>query len=162
MLPIPCYTYEEQRKTEQKVDVGPSDAALLLMMFSCCLSHTLVVTDDVDLYEADEPIPKLHLRRYINLTRKLLFRALWLDEILPSMFSTRSQSEYYLDSNYFGLSVISAATRALRDLYDRSSRWPICECYSRYIWFFSTMHFYPEINSCSDMYSVPTGFMMNR
>lgn len=133
MLPIPGDEYEEQRKTEQKVDVGPSDAALLLMMFSCCLSHTLVVTDDVDLYEADEPLPKLHLRRYINLTRKLLSRALWLDEILPSMCSTRSQALPHLDSNYFGLSVISAATRALRDLYDRSSRRPICECCSRFM-----------------------------
>jgi hypothetical protein len=130
ILPIPCYSSAEQKKIEQKVDVGPSDAAVLLMMFSCCLSHTLVITDDADLYEADEPIPKLHLRRYINLARKLLFRALWLDEILPSMCSTRSQIEYCLDSNYFGISVIAAVTRALRDLYDRSSRRPICE-YSR-------------------------------
>jgi hypothetical protein len=58
ILPIPCYSCAEQKQIEQKVDVGPSDAAVLLMMFSCCLSHTLVVTDDADLYEA--PLAKVH------------------------------------------------------------------------------------------------------
>jgi hypothetical protein len=130
IISSPCYSCRRENRPEQRqqIEVESSDAALLLMIFSCCLSHTLVVTDDADLYEADEPIPKHHLRKYINLSRKLLFRACWLDEILPSMSNVRHQRANDWDSNYFGLSVISAAVRALRDLYDRSSRRPICEC----------------------------------
>ena len=107
------------------MEVGINDGAVLLLVFSCCLSHTLVVTDDSDIHEMDEPIPKHQLRRYIALMRRLLYRSCWLDEILPSMSRTASQDRRS-DSNYLGLSLISAAVRTMRDLHDRSSRRPLC------------------------------------
>jgi len=122
----PCCTDDPTQKKQlsKRIEVENNDAAVLLMVFSCCLFHTLVVTDDADIYEADEPIPKLHLRRYINVMRKLLFRACWLDEIFPTM--SRQQRPHDWNSNFFGISVISAAVRIMKDLYDRSSRRPIC------------------------------------
>ena len=115
----------QNKQPSKRIEVENNDAAVLLMVFSCCLFHTLVVTDDADIYEADEPIPKLHLRRYINVMKKLLFRACWLDEISSTM--SRHQRPHDWNSNFFGISVISAAVRIMKDLHDRSSRRPICE-----------------------------------
>mmetsp|Transcript_1495 Transcript_1495/g.3700 ORF Transcript_1495/g.3700 Transcript_1495/m.3700 type:complete len:357 (+) Transcript_1495:170-1240(+) len=64
----------------------------------------------------DKPLPLHQLRRSIQFLKKLLFRACCVDTLEPD----RSPSEY------FGLALISSAAKTMRDLYDRSSRRPLC------------------------------------
>lgn len=87
----------------------------VLFFFISCLSHALIITDDVEIHEMDKPLPLHHLRRCIQLLKKLLYRACCLDDRTSAF-----------DSNYFGIALISASSRTMRDLYDRSSRRPLC------------------------------------
>ena len=88
--------------------------AAVLYVFAASLSHTLIVTDDVEIHDFDRPLPLHQLRRVIKLFKKLLCRACALDE------------ESRAPSTYFGLALLSASSRSFRDLYDRSSRRPLC------------------------------------
>jgi len=92
-----------------------STGAAVLLLFVACLSHSLIITDDIEIHEMDKPLPLHHLRRCIELLKKLLYRACCVDG--------RSTSQ---DSNYFGLALIASSSRTMRDLYDRSSRKPLC------------------------------------
>jgi ubiquitin-protein ligase E3 C len=89
-------------------------------MFVCTLAHSLIITDDVEIHDMDKPIPLHQLRRSIQLLKKLLYRACCLDVARSDDDLLRSQS------NHFGLSLLSASSRTMRDLYDRSSRRPLC------------------------------------
>jgi ubiquitin-protein ligase E3 C len=91
------------------------DGAILLYMFTRILSHSLIITDDIEIHDMDRPLPIHQLRRCIQVLKKLLYRACAVDD--------RSSSA---KSNYFGLALISASSRTMRDLYDRSSRRPLC------------------------------------
>jgi ubiquitin-protein ligase E3 C len=91
------------------------DGATLLYMFTRILSHSLIITDDIEIHDMDRPLPIHQLRRCIQVLKKLLYRACAVDD--------RSSSA---KSNYFGLALISASSRTMRDLYDRSSRRPLC------------------------------------
>src|SRR3569832_1122591 len=91
------------------------DGIVLLYIFVVTLAHVLIVTDDIEIHDMDRPLLIHHLRRCIELLKKLLHRACYLDS--PSNG---------IESHYFGLALISASSRAMRDLYDRSSRRPIC------------------------------------
>lgn len=91
------------------------DGAMLLYMFTCTLSHSLIITDDSEIHDMDRPLPIHQIRRCIQVLKKLLYRACVVDD--------RSAS---IKSNYFGLALISASSRTMRDLYDRSSRRPLC------------------------------------
>jgi ubiquitin-protein ligase E3 C len=91
------------------------DGAILLYMFTRILSHSLIITDDIEIHDMDRPLPIHQLRRCIQVLKKLLYRACAVDN--------RSSSA---KSNYFGLALISASSRTMRDLYDRSSRRPLC------------------------------------
>lgn len=91
------------------------DGAILLYMFTRILSHSLIITDDIEIHDMDRPLPIHQLRRCIQVLKKLLYRACAVDD--------RSSSG---KSNYFGLALISASSRTMRDLYDRSSRRPLC------------------------------------
>jgi ubiquitin-protein ligase E3 C len=97
----------------RKGNGGVGEAVLLLCV--SCLSHGLIVTDDVEIHEMDKPLPLHQLRRCIQLLKQLLYRACCLDD-----------KNSRLESNYFGLALISASSRTMRDLYDRSSRRPLC------------------------------------
>lgn len=90
-----------------------NDAACLLYLFLSVFSHVLIVTDDAELHEMGRPLPLHQVRRCIHLLKKILFRAACTDDSS-------------LDGETFGLSLITAASRTMRDLYDRSSRRPIC------------------------------------
>lgn len=92
-----------------------SDAAVLMYIFVASLSHTLIVTDDAEIYEMDRPLPIHQLRRCIQHLKKLLCRACDLDG--GSSDKTTSP---------FGLSLVSASSKVMRDLYDRSARRPLC------------------------------------
>ena len=87
-----------------------STSAPLLYVFLYTLTHVMVITDDFEIHELDKPIPKHQLLRCIILSKNILYKSC-------------SSKEY---ANYFGLSFISILTKTLRDLYDRSSRKPIC------------------------------------
>jgi ubiquitin-protein ligase E3 C len=91
-----------------------SAGASLLFIFASSLSHVLIVTDDVEIHDMDRPLPLHQLRRCIKTLKALLHRACCLDD--------RSET---VTANYFGLALISSASRTLRDLYDRSSRRPL-------------------------------------
>ena len=106
----PTYSFSVGSKTERK-----DDGAAVLFLFVSCLSHQLIVTDDVEIHEMDKPLPIHHLRRCIQLLKKLLYRACCVDDMSAKQ-----------DSNYFGLALISGSSRTMRDLYDRSSRKPLC------------------------------------
>eukprot|EP00804_Cyclotella_cryptica_P013242 CCRYP_007021-RA/>CCRYP_007021-RA protein AED:0.07 eAED:0.07 QI:1533/0.88/0.9/1/0.88/0.9/10/126/925 len=92
--------------------------AAVLFMFVSCLSHTLMVTDDIEIHDMDKPLPKHQLRRCILLLKKLLYRACCLDDV----HKTTVQSK----SNHFGRSLISRSSKVMNDLYSRSSRRLIC------------------------------------
>ena len=93
---------------------GSVGEAVLLLCVSC-LSHCLIVTDDVEIHEMDKPLPLHQLRRCIQLLKQLLYRACCLDD-----------KNLVRESSYFGLALITASSRTMRDLYDRSSRRPLC------------------------------------
>lgn len=92
-----------------------NDGAVLMYMFVSSLSHTLIITDDAEIYEMGRPLPIHQLRRCIQLLKKLLLRACNVD----GSSSDRTTSP-------FGLSLVSSCSKAMRDLYDRSSRRPLC------------------------------------
>jgi len=100
----------------------PPDGPLLLYIFSLCIAHTLVITDDTEIHELDQPIQKHQLRRCIVLMRKFLYRSCWLDDVLPSL---RRGSQNW-SSNYFGVSLIASVVRTMREMHDRSSRRLLC------------------------------------
>lgn len=95
--------------------------AAVLLMFISCLSHTLIVTDDVEIHDMEKPLPKHHLRRCILLLKKLLYRACCLDDVHET-----TKNGGVLDSNHFGLALISSSSKAMNDLYNRSSRRRLC------------------------------------
>ena len=93
--------------------------ASLLLMFVTCLSHTLMVTDDVELHEMEKPLPKHQVRRCILLLKKLLYRAVCLDDV-------HNATKITLPSNHLGLALISVSSKVMNDLYSRSSRRLLC------------------------------------
>ncbi len=95
--------------------------AAVLFMFVSCLIHTLIVTDDVEIHDMDKPLPKHQLRRCILLLKKLLYRVCCLDDVHEDTINCGP-----MDSNHFGLALISSSTRAMNDLYNRSSRRRLC------------------------------------
>ncbi|GKY96085.1 hypothetical protein MPSEU_000568600 [Mayamaea pseudoterrestris] len=92
------------------------DGPILLYIFANTLAHSLIVTDDAEIHDMDRPLPLHQLRRFIQLAKKLLYRASCVDH-----------GRGLANSNCFGLSLIAVSARAMRDLYDRSSRRPICD-----------------------------------
>ena len=97
--------------------------ASVLLMFVTCLSHTLIVTDDVELHEMEKPLPKHQIRRCILLLKKLLYRACCLDDVLNA---TKNGKNTTLPSNHLGLALISVSSKVMNDLYSRSSRRLLC------------------------------------
>jgi len=95
--------------------------AAVLFVFVSCLIHTLIVTDDVEIHDMDKPLPKHQLRRCILLLKKLLYRACCLDDVHEA-----TKNSGPMESNHFGLALISSSTRAMNDLYNRSSRRRLC------------------------------------
>jgi ubiquitin-protein ligase E3 C len=99
--------------------VRTSDGGSVLYLFLAVFSHILIVTDDAELHEMDRPIPLFQIRRCIHLLKQILYRASVTDK--PSATTTTA-----LESDPFGLAMITASARTMRDLYDRSSRRPLC------------------------------------
>lgn len=95
-----------------KEENGPA----LLLLFLSCLAHALIITDDVEIHDMDRPLPIHQIRRCIQLLKKLLYRACCVDVAISSTVPSR----------YFGLALIAVSARTMRDLYDRSSRRPLC------------------------------------
>jgi ubiquitin-protein ligase E3 C len=94
------------------------DGAVLLYVFVCVLCHALIITDDVEIHDMERPLPLHQVRRCIQLLKKLLSRVCSGDDA--------EVTERGSKSTYFGLAMIAACARAMRDLYDRSSRRPLC------------------------------------
>ncbi len=90
-------------------NIGPA----FLLMFNKLLAHALIVTDDVELHDMDQPIPLHHIRRCIVLLKNVLRRACCVDKNGSA-------------PNHVGLSLISSSAKVMRDLYDRSSRRLLC------------------------------------
>jgi ubiquitin-protein ligase E3 C len=110
-------------KGKRLANDGDGDGAALLYVFICALSHVLIITDDTDIHDLERPIPLHQLRRCIQTLKKLLYRTCCLDD---TENSDDNDSKGILQSNYFGLALVYAASRTMRDLYDRSSRRPFC------------------------------------
>ena len=105
------------------------DGAAFLYVFVCALVHVLIVTDDTEIHDMERPIPQHQLRRCIQILKQLLYRASCVDDASHSDSASTGGNDgkrASQDSNYFGLALISASSRAMRDLYDRSSRKPLC------------------------------------
>ena len=122
-IPVRALTIYPSFEARDRRSVG--DGAALLYVFICALSHVLIVTDDTEIHDMDRPIPLHQLRRCIQTLKKLLYRSLCVDDT-----SVDEEGELFRKSkgasNYFGLALVSAAARAMKDLYDRSSRRPFC------------------------------------
>jgi hypothetical protein len=103
--------------------VNGGDGAALLYVFVCALSHVLIITDDTDIHDLERPIPLHQLRRCIQTLKKLLYRTCCLDDTDNLDDNDRKD---IVRSNYFGLALVYAVSRTMRDLYDRSSRRPFC------------------------------------
>ena len=102
-------TLSDSTKANSK---GDKDALALLFLFVSCLCHTLIVTDDIEIHDLGKPMPLHQLRRTILLLKELLFKACCVDiSALPC---------------HVGCAMISASARAMSDLYNRSSRRPLC------------------------------------
>ena len=96
--------------------LGPSsdhDALGLLLVCVSCLSHTLIVTDDVEIHGLGKPLPLHQLRRVILLLKNLLHKVCCVDsaKAVPC---------------HVGCAMVNIAARAMSDLYNRSSRRPLC------------------------------------
>lgn len=116
----PCYGTSKGNQYQAN-----SDGAALLFLFVSALSHILIVTDDTEIHEMGKPLPLHQMRRCIQTLKQLLYRACCLDDSsLSSEDEASAQSTKY-ETNYFGLALISASARTMRDLYDRSSRRPL-------------------------------------
>ena len=62
-LPIRTLTAQTTYKHLQHSNYGAADGnvgAVVLLMFVTCLSHTLIVTDDVEIHEMEKPIPNIN------------------------------------------------------------------------------------------------------
>eukprot|EP00980_Cylindrotheca_fusiformis_P001483 scaffold345_cov134-Cylindrotheca_fusiformis.AAC.94 len=117
-LPVRCLSIRPQYGIAKK-DQTKTDAAALLFVFVSALAHTLIVTDDTEIHEMDKPLPLHQLRRCVETLKQLLYRACCVDD-------AENSSTSVFESNYFGLALINSSSRTMRDLYDRSSRRPIC------------------------------------
>ena len=93
---------------------------VLLLMFIVTLTHSLIITDDIELHEMDRPIPSHQIRRCIVLLKNILHRAFCLDDRRPSHLQSCNQSDS------FGLSLVCASSKLMTDLHDRSSRRALC------------------------------------
>jgi ubiquitin-protein ligase E3 C len=97
----------------------------MFYLFVAALSHVLILTDDVEIHDLGRPIPIHQLRRVIVSLKKLLYKASCTDE--GNAWSRDEPGPTYREGpNYFGLALIQASSKVMRDLYDRSSRRPIC------------------------------------
>jgi ubiquitin-protein ligase E3 C len=101
------------------------DGSAMLFVFVSALSRILIVTDDSEIHEMDKPLPLHQLRRCIQTLKQLLYRACCLDNTfsVPENGEGAVITKYV--SNHFGLALITASARTMRDLYDRSSRRPL-------------------------------------
>jgi ubiquitin-protein ligase E3 C len=109
-----------------KKGVGNNDGGALLFVFVSTLSHVLIVTDDTEIHDMERPLPLHQLRRCIQTLKQLLYRACCVDDVSSSPEGGSFLKSSIQESNYFGLALIYAASRTMRDLYDRSSRRPFC------------------------------------
>ncbi|KAL9181070.1 hypothetical protein ACHAXT_009875 [Thalassiosira profunda] len=113
-------TYKANDHTHYGAAGGNVGAAVLLM-FVTCMSHTLMVTDDVEIHDMEKPLPKHQLRRCVLLLKKLLYRACCLDDVHEATKGGRG-----VESNHFGLALIATSSKTMADLYSRSSRRLLC------------------------------------
>jgi ubiquitin-protein ligase E3 C len=136
----PAFISSSERKRRATHSSGNLGAAMMLM-FLCCFSHVLIVTDDSEL-DMDRPLPMHQIRRCILMLKKLLHRAFFTDKDTSDLKADSTTTTAI--SNYFGLALIAAASRTMRDLYDRSSRKPMCV---PSLWVISGL-MHKEINQC--------------
>jgi len=116
-LPVRCLSIRP-RYGKEKQHQTRTNAVALLFLFVSSLSHTLIITDDTEVHEMEKPLPLHQLRRCVELLKQLLYRACCVDDVGDSSTSV-------FQSDYFGLALINSTAKAMRDLYDRSSRRPI-------------------------------------
>ena len=102
-----------------------NDGAAMLFVFVAALSRILIVTDDSEIHDLGKPLPLHQLRRCIQTLKQLLYRACCLDDVDINAKDKDDGGNEKYTSNYFGLALISASARTMRDLYDRSSRRPL-------------------------------------
>jgi len=117
-----------------------ADGISLLYLFSCSFAHTLLITDDAEIHDLEKPIPLHQVRRLIVLFKTVLHHVC-CNEIPKCQ---RRDSEKFENSSYFGLSLIHSIVRVMQDLYNRSSRRPLC---LPKLWIIDDL-LTKEINSC--------------
>jgi hypothetical protein len=85
-------------------------APVVLFMFASCFAHNLIIVDGMDL-----PLPRHQILRSILLFKRLVFRLCCKDTAID-----------HENPNHLGVSFMANVLKCLRDLYDKSSRRPIC------------------------------------
>ena len=132
--PVFAASETDGQRRDKNQKTSSHDGAALLYVFLCAFSHVLIVTDDVEIHGLDKPIPIHQMRRCIQVLKKLLYRAVFIDcgaaSSPPSSSSSPEPPATTASSSttpsFFGLALIAASSRTMKDLYDRSSRRPIC------------------------------------
>jgi hypothetical protein len=120
-VPVRCLTVRPSYGGKDKR--MKNDGAALLYVFVKAIAHALIITDDTEIHDMERPLPLHQLRRCIQTLKQLLYRASCVDDAFRA---ENSQGGTRMESNYFGLALVQASSRTMRDLYDRSSRRPLC------------------------------------
>eukprot|EP00501_MAST-03F_sp_TOSAG23-6_P002257 GSMAST32.ASY1.ANO1.2357.1 assembled CDS len=87
------------------------DICQALAIFCQCLSHLLLVVDDVELHEKGKPLHLHEIIRIIAILKKLL------------LFSNKTQNE----KNQFPKYLLQCICCLMQNLYERNGRQPICK-----------------------------------
>jgi len=91
-------------------------APIVLLIFASSLAHILIIADDTDL-----PIPRHQILRCIVLFKRLLYRLCCAEVPIEKGVDGKVNTP-----NHLGVSLMGYILKCLRDLYDKSSRRPIC------------------------------------
>lgn len=127
-IPVKSISVRPLYRSNQEA-VNGSDGPSIFYLFILSLAHSLIITDDTELHDLEKPIPLHQLRRAIVVLKNLLYKACVTDDPL---FSANDNSDSKvpaigsMQSNYFGFALIQASSKTMFDLYDRSSRRPLC------------------------------------
>jgi ubiquitin-protein ligase E3 C len=117
---------KDRRKANQ--ESTNRDGTAVFYLFLCTFCHVLIITDDIEIHDMDRPLPMHQIRRCIQILKKLLYRVTCIDNcpVPESVIESSQRTPQDISTNFFGIALVSASARTMRDLYDRSSRRPFC------------------------------------
>ena len=105
-------------KSYEQRNFGVVRSLALIQVFSMSFGHSLMITDDAEIHETGNPLPLHHVRRVINLLKKLVFKS--CRDSKKGRDRDRPGAVHY-----FGKSLNVCNASVLSDLSSRHSRKPL-------------------------------------